>query len=591
MQTRKTLKDILRLFEDEFERVLVPEGTYLIRQNEAADCLYLVVSGRLNVVLESDTEADRVVAQIPKGETVGEMSLITGRKRSTSVVAARDCEVLKIPKERFDALLIQHPELLLEITRTISHRLSSTTRLREVKFKPKMIVILPAGNGGPSITQYISQLRNALSQRGTLAYLDETVIEQSFANMSKRSDSELDQDTNLLEWLNRIEDQHDFVLCVAQESATWWTKRCIRTADRVYLVGVASSAVALNNAERFLFDSLGSKNATSIELLLILPQGATVGHNSARWRQQREVIDVHHVDVSNQNDVQRQVRLLLGEAVGLVLGGGGARGLAHIGVIRAMSELGIPIDMIGGTSIGSVVAALHSVGLNPREQLERIIKYSNLYKPYRQYTLPLVSLLRTPPVENFYKALYGDAQIEDSKTRFFCISCNLNSAQRVVHNSGPFFDAVRASTAIPAAFAPFLKDGALLVDGGIMDNLPIKEMKARGAHKIIAVDVAAKDDLHIDANLKAVPTGWQLLWRRVLRFRNKEQFPHIMEILMRTLMVNSVAKRSESGSVADLILRPPADETGMLDFSQMEKVEKIGYDHAMPILSQHLRLP
>jgi len=164
------------------------------------------------------------------------------------------------------------------------------------------------------------------------------------------------------------------------------------------------------------------------------------------WLEKRRVHAHHHLRMRNDQDWRRLVRRLTGRATGLALSGGAARGNAHIGVIRALEEAGVEIDLIGGTSMGALVGAL----LTMDAPAQRMVDFGRTFSARRKLldlTLPLVSFLTSGRVTAVLRALCGEVQIEDLWRPFVCVSSNLTRAEPLVHTTGSLWHALRASTA------------------------------------------------------------------------------------------------------------------------------------------------
>jgi NTE family protein/lysophospholipid hydrolase len=287
-----------------------------------------------------------------------------------------------------------------------------------------------------------------------------------------------------------------------------------------------------------------------------------------------------HVRPGDAGDFRRLARLMTGRGVGLVLGGGGARGYAHIGVIRALEEAGVPIDMIGGTSMGAVVAAAHAMGLDYREFLSTTRRLLKKHRPFHEYTLPIVSLLRSRRLDRFLHEAYGDARIEDLKVTFFAVSSNLSTAEVAVHDTGELWAAVRASMSVPGVAVPVVVDNNLLVDGGVLNNLPGDVMRRLCSGTVIAVDVNEKNDLLVDDSCTPIPSPWKIVWSRINPFARPINVPSILSIMGRTSLLGSILKRNEVAREVDLYLNPPVGRFGILDNDALEEIAEAGYRYA-----------
>jgi lysophospholipid hydrolase len=282
---------------------------------------------------------------------------------------------------------------------------------------------------------------------------------------------------------------------------------------------------------------------------------ARVSTPMSEWLKERQPSCCHNVRIGNQSDLERLARLLSGSAIALVLGGGGARGFAHVGVLRALAEAGVPIDMIGGTSQGAFVGALYAMSLDVDEVVRRCTAWaaemSKKWKLAADLTFPFTSWLSGAGFNwELGKVLGGfsltesrsraDVQIEDLWTPYFCVSANLCRNRVEVHTRGALWRYVRASMTL-ASFLPPIYDretGDLLVDGGYVNNLPADVMRGLGAHIVITVDVASVDDNEWTAYGDSL-SGWWQLWQLLWPFGPRARLPSASEVQSRLAYISS----------------------------------------------------
>jgi predicted acylesterase/phospholipase RssA len=265
----------------------------------------------------------------------------------------------------------------------------------------------------------------------------------------------------------------------------------------------------------------------------------------------------------------------MGTAGGLVLSGGGARAFAHIGVIKALGEAGMPIDVVGGSSMGAIIAGQHAAGLDVDAMVElnrRAFSGSDL----SDLTVPTVALRRARSTVRRLASMFGDRQIEDLPLRYFCVTSDLTHARVRVHDRGPLWLWTRASCAIPGLVPPIPSEGSLLVDGGLLNNLPADVMRQRCSGTVIAVNVTPTVDLAVDMPLVTEMSGWPQLWPML--FAGAEpRFPNIAEILSRTVFVGSVRDAQAQARHSDVYLEPALEGIGMGDFAAIDRIVDAGY--------------
>ena len=291
-----------------------------------------------------------------------------------------------------------------------------------------------------------------------------------------------------------------------------------------------------------------------------------------RWLSERPHVEEHHHLRWNEDaDFGRLARVLAGRAIGMVLGGGGARGFAHIGVLKAMREAGIPIDMIGGTSMGAALAAQWALGWTADEIRDINRRVWVEIRPHTKLTIPIVSVVGSRLAQQCGRMMYGDTQIEDLWIPFFCVSSNLTTADVMVHRRGSLLKAATASASLPGFAVPTLEGNQLLCDGGLLNNLPTDVMRQVGAGVVIASEVSLEEDASFIAD--RVPTPWEVLRRRA-------RFPTLMEVVLRASLLHSTRREQLALDDADLTLRPPVEGFSMMDFPRLAELIALGYDYA-----------
>ena len=558
------------------EWVEVRRSRFLFHQGDVSDGVYVVVSGRMHVVRERG-ETCTVIGEARPGETIGEMSFFTRETRSAGIVAARDTLLLKVPNDAFERIITEHPEIVRELLRVLSDRLrrvsgeaSSTAAID--------VAIVALGNDVP-LREFAARLAEATSKIGETLLLDAEGVDEHLGQpgISRASEDHLD-DAKLIAWLNTQEARYRFIIYQTDADVSEWTERCIRQADRVILLANANGDPSPHPVEALLDDSV-RVGAPRRMLVLLHPNGDRLPSETSRWLKNRRIDEHHHIRENNDGDFARLARFLAGRAIGLVLGGGGARGFAHIGILRALREANIPIDMIGGTSMGASMAAQFALGWSARRMLEENRRVWVKLRPHKDYTLPLVSILARKVSDRCTKLLYGDTQIEDLWLRFFCVSSDLARATTVVHDGGSLVTALTASASVAGIAPPVLLDGRLLCDGAFLNNVPADVMRERGCGRVLAAEVTVEEDESFLSEL--VPTPWQLLRSKFRLGKQRVKFPSIVEILLRASMLASSRRQDDAVKLADLVFHPPINEFGLTDFDRIEKLEKVGYDYAV----------
>jgi NTE family protein len=584
----------LREIAQDSQWLSLPGGATLFAAGDPADALYVVLSGCLGVFSPAERRNRGFVGRVVAGDTVGEMGLISGRPRNAHVVALRDTELARLPADSFNRLFRQHPEAILRIARLTVDRLESAqSRARTHSHAARTFTLLPQ-SVEVDVGGFAAELVKALSGFGRTELV-----------WNVRAGSHTSH------WFHRIESANDFVVYVGDASAGRWSSLCVRQADTLLLLARAESQVgawatlvraheaagAANFAPspnpEAVGDLASSANAApliasaaststaqpfapQLAELILIHDGELVRGAAARWLASVAPGTPHH-HVTSKADVPRVARLLTGRGVGLVLSGGGARGFAHIGIVKALREANIPIDLVGGTSMGAILGAGVSLCWTIDELTDRFRRSFVDAKPLRDYTLPFVSLVSGRKVTRLLQHAFGDVTIEDLPLDFFCVSSNLSTGHSEVHRRGELWRWLRASVAIPGVLPPVVHKGELLVDGGTMNNLPVDAMRDLGRGPVIGCDVGADRAFTTDTDDVDVPLPWQLMrW-----MREKKHRPNIFQILWRAGMVNSNAMTAAHREKTDLLLQPPLAQIDMLNWNGFDRAIAAGYEYAV----------
>jgi NTE family protein len=530
----------------ELEWLALPGGRDLFVAGENSDAVYLVLSGLLGVY--APDEPSRPVARLGAGELVGEMGLLSGRPRHATVRALRDSELARLPAEAFERAWQRHPDLLLRLARLVVRRFEHVPAPR-ARAAARTFTLLPQ-----SIEVDVGGFATELV--GALARLGRAELVWSVRGADHTSD-----------WFHRVESDNDFVVYCADPEPSTWTKLCVRQADALLLLARAEAPAAG-------WPALASLPDVQRAELVLLHDGELAGGHAARWRAQVPGVPHHHV--VEPDDVARVARLLTGRGVALVLSGGGARGFAHVGVVKALREAGVPIDAVGGTSMGAIMGAGVAAGWSVAEMIERFHRTFVATNPLNDYTLPLVALVRGRKVSRLLRQEFGEVAIDDLRLPFYAVSSNLTTGRSAVHADGPLWRWLRASVAIPGVLPPVFHGGEVYVDGGAINNLPVDVMRAAAYGTVIGVDVGHDPAFTTDADDVDQPP----LWRTLMRLGGRPQRPSILQILMRSGMVNSASATAARRELTDFLLQPPLADVDLLAWRAFDHAIAAGYGHA-----------
>jgi len=563
----------LAALAEAFRLTAIPGGTTVLREGERADALHLVVRGRLRV---RRTEGDRRVelAELGRGEVIGEMALLTGGERTATVTTVRDSLLAELSAEEFARLIEHRPAVLVRLARIVVQRLAGGHRKRSGS-ESLAIAVAPAGATAVH-APFAETLARELARLAPTRRLRRAEVETAAGLAGLAPDSASD---HLLAWLAAEEAAHRYLVYECDSDLSAWSRLCLRQCDRVVFVAEAEGPADLGAVEQAQA-ALSSETAPAAELVLRHRASTPRPADTGRWLRPRRLRRHHHAREGDARDAARIARLIVDRGLGLALGGGGARGFAHIGVLRALGERGLHVDVIGGTSAGACLGAMFAMGLDWREILERCHEQFVKHPPGGDYTFPYVSLAAGGRYHRSLESLFGDLAIEDLWLPFFCVTTNITRATSVTCRTGLLRQWVRASGALPGAIAPVFHDGEVYVDGCVLNNLPADVMREECRGMVIAVDVDQKYDMTTNLSFQGSVSGWRLLASRINPFAGTVRVPNIVKILHRTAHLGHVQAGARIRGEADLYLSPPVDRYGVFEMRALPEIAESSYEYA-----------
>jgi NTE family protein len=544
--------------------VRVAAGEWLMRQGEPGDSLYVVRSGRLEILLERPRE--EVLRVLTRGAVVGELALITGSPRSASVRARRDSELLKLERGQFVPLLTEQPDFSSALALELGHQLQLSRGLPlPAGALPSTVAVVPLGPNS-AFERFSAELAEELGRFVRVDHLDARA-------------QELPED-DYTAALDRCERNNEVVLLIAdpERAPASWIEFCLRQADRTLaLCGPGAAAAPLLRDEHIrgcdVLSTVPGASAATLD-----PVFAAIAPRLHRQLPLGEGFS---------DEVRAIARRLAGRSVGIVLSGGGARGFAHIGVLDELVSAGVAIDRIGGCSMGAYVGAMFAVGMTARETTERCRREFVERSPLSDYTVPNVSLVRGNRAEAMLRRTFDAKTIEWLPREYFCVSCDLMTGELVVHRWGPLYEAVGASMCLPGIFPPVGQEGRLLVDGGVLNNLPVEPMAASAEGPVIAADVTAQFQVAPLAARAGRSAARDWLARRIaVRGAGTVALPTLKETLTRSITIGSVDAVAAARRKADLLIEPATAGVGMLEFREIDRVVAAGRRAALAALEQ-----
>ncbi|WWC62720.1 lysophospholipase NTE1 [Kwoniella dejecticola CBS 10117] len=565
-------------------------GAGQYEKGDKATDFYIVINGRLRSFQEKDGSM-QVLHEYGQNDSIGELDVITAVNRSDTVTAIRDSELVRIPAALFDAISIKHPATTVQFMRLIAGRVRkamgeqlsvghSPVNVPSTDVNLKTVCILGSNRNVP-VAHFAGKLKTSLEELGaSTSYLDQGTV---MRHLGRHAFSRIGK-LKVAGWLADQEQHFRSVLYVADSPpASQWTLTCIRQADLVLVLTMGDDP-SLGEYEKLL---LATKTTARKELILLHDERAVAPGSTRPWLVNRPWVHAHHhVELpgvvtphkaiptihdaaavaafkhlrervegrirkyrglrpiarprrpAHMNDFARIARRLCGKQIGLVLGGGGARGISHIGMLQALEEFGIPIDAIGGCSIGSFVGGLYAKETDLLETTGRTKQFAgrmgSMLRILSDVTYPFVAYTTG---HEFNKAFYN-THIEDMWIPFFANSTNITHSRMDIHRTGYAWRYVRASMTLAGLLPPLSDNGNLLVDGGYIDNTPIGPLRSNGIRDVIVVDVGSIDDTN-PRNYGDSVSGWWIFINRFNPFYERKVLS-MTEVSSRLTYVSSV---------------------------------------------------
>lgn len=518
-------------------------GETLFRQGDSSQQFYMLLQGQLKGQrIRPDGYLDLTLSFFP-GEMIGELGFFDQAARTLTISARRDSILLEIDQAAL--------EQFGEFSRSVYHHL---IRMLVSRFKREL------GYSGPLKQHQFILFQSLVRPEG----FSQQAVESFQSAMSRhcelrrwKSLSDIPKGTSAVAASRVVE-------MIETEPLESLDDRLVEELDCM-VVMICASTLGDSHSCGLLKSQLKSTDDDLPVWLVLVHEAAWVEHSVAeRIRDAFGTgFKLLHIRRGHHADNARAVRHILGLTLGLVLGGGGARGFAHAGFFQALEEAGVVVDAVGGTSMGALVGALISSGrtsLDVNKALATSFKKGLPFK-LKDYWIPKHGFVKSKAVDEVYRNAFGEMLIEDQPIPFFAVSCNLTTGNQFLFEQGPLWKAVRASTSIPVFFEPFMAGRQVMVDGALVNNVPVDCMRARGARKILTVDVGQEEDI----------TAHMLDDSSV-------QMPTMMKSLMRVIELGGIEKSRQARVISDLYVQPAIEKIGLMEFERREEIIALGYE-------------
>ncbi|XP_063429612.1 patatin-like phospholipase domain-containing protein 7 [Mytilus trossulus] len=623
--TAVRIAPFVRQIDFALDWMMIEAGKALFRQGDQSDSVYIILTGRLRSVRTHHNGKKSLVAEYGRGELVGIVEVLTDTARTTTIMAVRDTECAHLPGDLLNLIKRKYPQIVTRLIHLLGQRILGHIETRDevhmnldhvsgidkkVSVGNLSTIAVLGSNKDVPLTSFTLELQHSLQAIGNTTRLTSDIVKQNLGTGAFESINEF----RLFNWLGQQEDMNIITLYQCDYSMTKWTKHCIRQADCILIVGLAKNDPSVGEVEQQM-ENIAVR--AQKELVLLHDEDAESPKGTIEWLNARGWCSSHHhircpkrvlkkqaeirvvesyervyqTKPDRLSDFSRLARFLTGTSVGLVLGGGGARGLSHIGIVKALLEAEVPIDMVGGTSMGSFVGAVWCEDRNITRFTQRCREWSmdmtSIWQKVLDLTYPITSMFTGQSFNVTLEKTFKDRQIEDLWIPYFCITTDITSSSMRIHTHGSLWRYVRASMSLSGYLPPLCDpvDAHYLLDGGYVNNLPADVMKQLGANSIFAVDVGSRDSTE-SYNYGDKISGFWLLANKWSPWSETVKVPDMAEIQSRLAYVSCVRQLDHvKNSDYCEYIRPPIDKYGTLQFGSFDEIADVGYQHGKALLN------
>ena len=637
--------DAITLIAEKLQLVAFRKDTMIFTIDDPGDCMYIIKSGEVKVIAGTD-ENDEVLAYLGRGNYFGEMALLTEEPRSASVMASMDSELLMLTKADFDYLIQKHPSIAVTLSHVLSQRLRDISikkagRQNKVicllnslagESEQKIVIdlarkLLRETNGkvvvvdlGCAASQHLSLKTLESEERDSawiIRHLDNIQQEELTAILPEDSagvnfflpppEGVFPLSSYAVPLLSLLKEFYNFVLVHVKVDHHYDDNvtRIMEQATTVLYI-VEQRDGAFGDVRHFLrrLQQEHKELLKKFEMVIVRAQtipGAVealepfvepfhihflrIGQSVNFLFKQRKLpadLELSEELPQENRDVSRIARRLGNVSIGLVLGGGGARAYAHLGVLKVFQEEGVPIDILAGTSMGAFLGALFIMGKSVEEILEISLESWRKLNSPLCWTLPRIAFIKGKWIRNLVHDIFGDTLIEELPVPFFCVAGDLVSGQEVVLGTGKLYEAVLASGALPGFFAPVARENMYLVDGGVVNNVPGDVLKKQGIDMVIAVDVTPEREVNlapreeVSSAIPAEPNILRRVFLRIKRLRSKFGTVLLPRIIMRVIAIEGLEITRTKSRHFDIHIKPNLEDFDLFDFKRLSEIVGIG---------------
>lgn len=526
---------VLSAIEKYCRREHYGRGELVFAEGDFGDRMYVIESGQVKVTSERNG-SEKIFSYLNPGNFFGETALLTGEPRNASIRVVIDSDLISLGRQELQELVEGYPSIAVEISRELSRRI--TRQIQTPVQHEELNIIAVVGQQAPALAEQIAQMSGEevfLFDLGGLGGMpvDQTTLSQVGVQLAHGGQNLTADD--LPGRLSTLVQEYFWVVLAIPLRPSLLTIKAIDLADLTIQLA--------ETPERWL------TQAATRSFMVVKPQ---------------------------PKQIARLARKITRRQVGLALSSGGARGLAHIGVLEVFEQERIPVDLIAASSMGAIVGALYASG-SPMDEIRRVAqlmqKQTNFLTGFPMWDLglpPRSGLVRGTKTLDYFKKILRNCRFEELETPLSVVTCDVITGQEVTFDSGPVAEAVRASISIIGVFEPAHLRDHFLVDGGTVNPVPTSILKDKNADIVVASNVipGLPERMHRQQQLK---TG---------------KAPNVVSIILGAIeIMESEIIRARSDAI-DVMISPDVAQFTTLDYDRVDDIIQVGRNAAVKALPE-----
>ncbi|MBN1687972.1 MAG: patatin-like phospholipase family protein [Candidatus Omnitrophica bacterium] len=641
-----------QLIEKKARLVEYKRGDIVYEEGTPSEAFYVVISGRFRLFTKSRADGEEeTLMYFYRGDHFGEASLLTNQSHSASVEARRDGVILKLPKEEFLKFVNEIPAISLHLNRSLGHRLTKSEGIRSHR-EVKVAAFMTKKSVADEIPFYLNfsaQLEKESKRKVILVdfvYPSDAVFQSELGSKSEKyfdlakeeanlgtdlklylvehqtgyvymsvkfDDSSGEVDRKIGAFVTLLSYRYDYILLRLPNVINPSAYKLLKHSDLVYFI-VSNTFEDLSDGGKLVQELSRGFGFSKSEIRILVPENQS--GDMIPYEEKEKILGMRvFSQLPSMTErperyhatMRYLARELAGRLLGLVLGSGAAYGLAHIGVLRVLEKEGIKPDIIAGSSIGALVGGLWAKGYSA-DQIEEIAKEIDMKHGFfrllglRDLSLPHHGFFKGRQVSRWLQKFLGGQTFQDLNIPLKIVGCDLFSSEEVVLETGSVVDAIRASISIPGIFRPVPYQETLLIDGGVIDPLPVGILSEMGVKKIIAVNVLMGPDDRIACNRlrnrrrkrkMAALSNKNVIWKSMISGVDKirgRYAGNIFNVIMSTIQFMEYEMATYWGNQADILIHPVVHEGHWAEFYSPDKFIRMGEEKTMEQIDEIRRL-